>query len=204
MSALLLLSLASTTTLGASNSSNFVGRWEVTTSYPGGTYVAGVDLATDSDRYKGRSGYLVPDFAFPYKYAGERQKDGLHLHILGPNGTTILGDLLLTVTAGTLSGKGTLHGLPIVLSGRRPLKRPANAPTVHTFVPQVYYRTFSGANPPALHIFPGDTVQTKTVDAAGLDEAGVQRGFGGNPRTGPFYIEGAMVGDTIAVHLLRF
>jgi amidase len=64
----------------------------------------------------------------------------------------------------------------------------------------VYYSTFSGSNPPALHIFPGDTVRTKTVDASGTDEKGIHRTLAGNAQTGPFYIEGAMVGDTIAVH----
>jgi acetamidase/formamidase len=184
----------------ASSSSDFTGRWEVTTSYPGGSFVAGLDLSIDADRYTGKSGYLVPDFMFPYQFAGAVQKDGLHLQILAPNGTTVIGSLLLTVKAGALSGKGTLHDIPVTLSGRRPLTRPGNAPTLHTFEPQVYYRSFSGANPPALHIFPGDTVRTKTLDAYGVDEKGVQRALSGNPQTGPFYIEGAMIGDTIAVH----
>src|ERR1700722_14266875 len=48
------------TRLNASSGPDFTGRWEVTTSYPGGSYVAGLDLATDANRYIGRSGYLVP------------------------------------------------------------------------------------------------------------------------------------------------
>jgi acetamidase/formamidase len=91
----------------------------------------------------------------------------------------------------------------VTLVGHRPLKRSATAPTVHTFEPQVYYRAFSGPNPPALHIFPGDTVRTKTLDANGADENGVSRALPQNPQTGPFYIEGAMPGDTIAVHFNR-
>ena len=31
----------------------------------------------------------------------------------------------------------------------------------------------------------------------------MQRGRGGNPETGPFYIEGAEPGDTLVVQLLR-
>jgi amidase len=72
---------------------------------------------------------------------------------------------------------------------------------VHVFEPQLlYYGTSSATNPPALHIFPGDTVRTKTVDANGNDEKDIHRTLAGNAQTGPFYVEGAMVGDTIAVH----
>src|ERR1700722_7241558 len=62
------------------------------------------------------------------------------------------------------------------------------------------YRSYSGANPPALRIFPGDTVRTTTVDAAGHDAHNIAATMPGNPLTGPFYVEGAMVGDTTAVH----
>jgi amidase len=197
--ALYVSSLLSVNALAASSGSEFSGRWEVTTSYPGGSYVAGLDLTGDADHYTGRSGYLVPDW-FWFKYVGGIQKDGLHLQVLAPDGTTVIGELLLAIKSGVLSGRGSLRSIPVAISGHRPLTRPGNAPTVHTYEPQVYYRTFSGANPPALHIFPGDTVQTKTLDAGGYDEKRVRRGFGGNPQTGPFYIEGAMIGDTIAVH----
>lgn len=54
-----------------------------------------------------------------------------------------------------------------------------------------------------LRIFPGDTVRTWTVDAAGTDSKRVWRSQGGNPQTGPFYIEGAMPGDTLVVKLTR-
>ncbi|MBV8808752.1 MAG: acetamidase/formamidase family protein, partial [Acidobacteriaceae bacterium] len=54
-----------------------------------------------------------------------------------------------------------------------------------------------------LHLWPGDTVHTETVDAGGRDSHGAHRVFGGNPLTGPFYIEGAMPGDTLVVKLVR-
>jgi acetamidase/formamidase len=41
------------------------------------------------------------------------------------------------------------------------------------------------------------------VDAGGKDEKGVTRVLGGNPETGPFYVETALPGDTLAVHLTR-
>ncbi len=69
----------------------------------------------------------------------------------------------------------------------------------HTFAPKTYYNTYSHAHPPALRIKSGDRVITKTIDARGFDENGKQVGPGGNPETGPFYIEGAEPGDSIIV-----
>ncbi|MSV35956.1 MAG: acetamidase [Bryobacterales bacterium] len=73
----------------------------------------------------------------------------------------------------------------------------------HRFQPTVFHNTFSGAHEPVLRIKPGDHVITSTIDARGVDSAGVQRGRAGNPEIGPFFIEGAEVGDTLVVHLLR-
>ena len=71
------------------------------------------------------------------------------------------------------------------------------------FEPTTFYNYFAWNIAPALHIFPGDTVETKSVDAGGTDENGVRRAPGGNPLTGPFYVEGAWPGDTLVVHLKR-
>ena len=80
--------------------------------------------------------------------------------------------------------------------------RPAT-PRTHEFEPKEFHSFFSGAILPVLHIFPGDTVKTWSVDAGGFDAKKVHRSQGGNPETGPFYIEGAMPGDTLVVHLLK-
>src|SRR5438094_3438390 len=71
----------------------------------------------------------------------------------------------------------------------------------HRFEPKEFYNTFSGAHKPVLRIKPGDHVITSTIDAGGTDSAGVRRGQGPNPETGPFFIEGAEPGDTLVVHL---
>src|SRR6266550_3632137 len=64
--------------------------------------------------------------------------------------------------------------------------------------------TLEGAtNKPVLTMAPGDSVHTTTVDAGGTDEKGVARVLGGNPETGPFYVETAAPGDTLVVHLTR-
>jgi amidase len=73
----------------------------------------------------------------------------------------------------------------------------------YRFDPKEFYNTFSGAHKPALHLKPGDHVITYTIDASGIDSAGVQRGQGPNPEIGPFYVDGAEPGDTLVVHLLR-
>src|SRR4051812_27066864 len=77
------------------------------------------------------------------------------------------------------------------------------APQTRVFEPTVFHRNFSGAIPPALHIHPGDTIKTTTVDAGGRDHKGVRRSLGGNPETGPFFVEGAMPGDTLAIKFHR-
>ena len=71
------------------------------------------------------------------------------------------------------------------------------------FEPKEFYNTFSGDHQPALRVKPGDHVITYTIDASGVDSKGVQRGQGPNPEIGPFYVEGAELGDTLVVHLLR-
>src|SRR5204863_346909 len=83
---------------------------------------------------------------------------------------------------------------------RVPAKR-TGPPQRHEFVPTTFYQQFSAANPPVLHIWPGDTVHTTTVDAGGADAKGVTQVLGGNPQTGPFYVETALPGDVLAVHL---
>ena len=71
------------------------------------------------------------------------------------------------------------------------------------FEPKEYYSFYNSAIPPALRVFPGDTIHTSTIDAGGIDGKGVRRSAGGNPETGPFYIEGALPGDTVVVKLNR-
>jgi amidase len=79
--------------------------------------------------------------------------------------------------------------------------RPAGPAKHHEFVPTTFYRQFSPFNKPVLSINPGDSVHTTTVDAGGTDEKGVTRVLGGNPETGPFYVETAIPGDTLVVHI---
>ncbi len=83
---------------------------------------------------------------------------------------------------------------------------PAFAET-HKYIPKPADLKYNFATaPPVLHIKPGDTVETWTENALG---PGVLKPGDKmppeekpNPNTGPFFIEGAQPGDTIAVHLI--
>jgi amidase len=77
------------------------------------------------------------------------------------------------------------------------------SPKTYDYEPKVFYGTYSAAEPPVLHIFPGDTVNTRTIDTAGRDANAIRHGTGGDPNTGPFYIEGALPGDTLVVKLVK-
>ncbi len=74
--------------------------------------------------------------------------------------------------------------------------------TIHHFTPSHYHNTI-GSHLPVLRVMPGDSVITTTVDARGQDQNGVKVTPGPNPMTGPFFIEGAEIGDTLVVHLDR-
>lgn len=69
------------------------------------------------------------------------------------------------------------------------------------FIPSVFYNNFSHKYPTVLQVHQGDTIISESVDAGGFDRKGESKAKRGNPVTGPFYIEGAMPGDIIAITL---
>jgi amidase len=111
--------------------------------------------------------------------------------------------LKATLTGSAMTGSGTDKDGPFTFTARRAPMPPAGGPKTHQFTPTQFHNYFSSRIAPALRIFPGDTVETKAVDAGGTDEKGVRRAPGGNPLTGPFYVEGAWPGDTLVVKLIR-
>jgi amidase len=99
--------------------------------------------------------------------------------------------------------------LVVVCAGAQACKH-AEAPAavklggqLHEFTPDVFHNTFAATTAPVLRVSSGDSIHLTTIDAAGTDERGVQRAQAGNPQTGPFYIEGAEPGDTVAIHVTR-
>ena len=98
-----------------------------------------------------------------------------------------------TIADGRLTGEVTQGGRTIEWSAVRVAPRPAQART-HTFEPTKFELYFTSRVPPVLHIAPGDTVKTWSVDAGGTDPKDERRSPGGNPQTGPFFVEGALPG----------
>ncbi|MBC7927049.1 MAG: acetamidase/formamidase family protein [Bryobacteraceae bacterium] len=66
-----------------------------------------------------------------------------------------------------------------------------------------FYNSFHHRHTVLQRIRSGDTVTTKTIDASGRDHLGKVAGSAPNPLTGPFYVEGAVSGDAIAVTFRR-
>ncbi len=65
-------------------------------------------------------------------------------------------------------------------------------------------KTVYGNLPPVMHVKPGQVIDTTTIDADGKDaEAAGYKVNGPNPLTGPFYIDGAEPGDTLAVKFIQ-
>ena len=80
---------------------------------------------------------------------------------------------------------------------------PPPSQQTYSYDPKVFYGTYSAAEPPVLRIFPGDIVNTRTIDTAGRDAQATRHGTGGDVNTGPFYVEGALPGDTLVVKLVK-
>lgn len=72
----------------------------------------------------------------------------------------------------------------------------------HIFRPTRYHNTLGTAEP-CLRVADGDILVAETVDASGLDANEAAVASRPNPMTGPFFVEGAEPGDTLAVEILR-
>jgi len=112
------------------------------------------------------------------------------------------GTLTATVKGNEMEGGGEDEEGPFTFTARRTSPK-TTAPVSHQFTPTEFHHYFTASIRPALHINAGDTVHTKSIDASGIDENGKRRTSGGNPLTGPFYVDGAWPGDVIAVKLIR-
>jgi acetamidase/formamidase len=184
--------------------SDFSGTWEVGVREFGGTnyYLPMTDgrlvLEKQGEGYSGRFNQLT--------FMGTVETDGLHL-TCNEQGRAC-GLLVLQIAKDQLSGKGELIAsspqitIPVTLEGRHPAARPAAAST-RDYDPQSFTNFYSPLLKPVMRLFPGDSVKTRTLDSRGHDRDGRPRAPRGNPLIGPFYVEGAMPGDTLVVHLDR-
>jgi acetamidase/formamidase len=101
---------------------------------------------------------------------------------------------------GGFGGRGAAAGPASFTLARAPV--PPAKPREITYNPTSFVSYYSAANKPEIRIFPGDIVHTWTSDAGGVDATGVHHP-GGDDNIGPIYVEGALPGDTLAVHLLK-
>jgi acetamidase/formamidase len=176
------------------------GKWFATADFYGTPINFPMELDQQGDKLTG-------------KFAGDKLEGTLHgnsIHFLAKSKEGGTEELTGTLQAGAVSGSiifidsddkehPTTHEFTATLV---PPRR-TGPPQRHEFTPSTFYRQFSAANKPVLTVSPGDTIHTSTVDAGGTDEKGVKRVLGGNPETGPFYIETAAPGDTLVVHITR-
>src|SRR5271157_1543152 len=174
------------------------GRWFVSADFYGTPINFSMELSQQGDKLTGN-------------FDGDKLEGSLtgnSLHFLAKDDHGGTAELTATVESGVISGaiafvdsddkeRPTTHQLTATLVPQRR----TGAPQRHEFAPSMFYRQFSATNKPVLAVSPGDTIHTTTVDAGGTDENGVARVLGGNPETGPFYIETAAPGDVLAVHL---
>jgi amidase len=114
------------------------------------------------------------------------------------------------ISEGVCSGEGQMSvtggaGSPatetVTWKLARPPERPSTRPSVIEFEPSIFHGYYSSSFAPVLHIFPGETIRSRTFDASGRDAD--KRDSGGNPETGPIFVEGALPGDTLVVKLKK-
>jgi amidase len=177
------------------------GRWVVTADFFGTTGYARLDLTQQGEKLTG-------------KFNGdplEGTLSGNAVHALAKDQQGNTNEITATLKDGALSGnivatngsEKPQRPFTIPFTAALVPPRPSGPPQRHEFTPTVFYRQFSPFNKPVLTINPGDTVHTTTVDAGGSDEHDVRRVAGGNPQTGPFYVQSAAPGDTLVVHINR-
>ena len=176
------------------------GSWVVNADFYGTPLYFRMELKDDGGKLSGKF--------WGDKLEGTVKGDAVHFVAKDEQGGTE--ECTATVKDGALSGAFVVksaedpehpdkHSFAATLAP----PRPAGPARRHEFVPTKFYRQFSSLNEPVLRVAPGDTVHTTTVDAGGTDEKGVTRVLGGNPETGPFFVETAEPGDTLVVHLVK-
>ncbi|WP_165187985.1 acetamidase/formamidase family protein [Caulobacter soli] len=175
----------------------WTGAWPTFVKFANGASAATLVLSEENGAISGTSGPLDENGYWPLVVKGRSTVAGATLNFLRRDKP--VGTVVLTRNAGGFMGTGALYGVAVRMTGT---SAAAPKPAVRReFTPQTYSTRFDGQIPPVLHLSPGDAVKTSTLDNEGRDRTLAWRGMPGNTLTGPFYVDGAMPGDTLVVRL---
>lgn len=180
--------------------SPYAGDWIVTARFGADTQTAPMTLKDEGGALTGTSGPLDEAAFFRMAIKGAVAGGAATLD-MSFDGASI-GRMMLKPVGGAMSGTATLYGTPMTITAVRPPVF-SGPPKTHEYPAATYQRSYSGRGEPMLRIAPGDRVKTRTVDNTGQDKDLNWVTMPGNTLTGPFFIEGAMPGDTLVVHLER-
>lgn len=186
----LVITLAPATLLAQSDLS---GDWQATVHFLGSTQYGLVHLEQTGEKVTGTISGTKIECQLQSNVCAGTVREGDN----PPNGT-----IRMTLKSGEIHAEGSDTDGPFDFVARRPVA-PSGTPRTHQFIPTKFYNYFSSKFEPVLHVSPGDTIETWSVDAGGFDATGTRRSPGGNPLTGPFYVDGAWPGDTLVVKLNR-
>lgn len=179
---------------------DLTGSWLLTADYYGTTRYMALDLEQQGSKLVGRfrtrelEGF-VEDKVISFSTKNDRgDKEVVKCRI---EGRRLIGSVVATCQKDPLQRECYQFIGVLAQRWRR------GSPRRHEFVPSTFCREFSALLKPVLKIAPGDSVHTITIDAQGNDAEGVRRSVGGNPQTGPFFVESAFPGDMLVVRLIR-
>ena len=184
----------------AQSTPSLTGHWTAIIDYYGTPTNFGVDLTQQGNKLTGKFG--------GDSLEGETDGSSFHFTTKDNEGGTaqVKGSIVNNTLQGEVNETGgatPTHPVSYTFTATQRPSRSSAAPERHEFTPTVFYRQFSPFNKPVLTVNPGDTIHTTTVDAGGNDFNGQKRVMGGNPQTGPFFIQSAMPGDILVVHINR-
>ena len=169
------------------------GDWQATVHFFESTQYATLHLEQSGDKVTGTMFGTTIECQLHAAVCAGRVREGND----PPNGT-----IRITLKGTEIHAEGSDADGPFEFVARRAVVT-TGAPRTHQFNPTQFYNYFSSKYDPVLHVAPGDTIETWSVDAGGVDASGKRRSPGGNPLTGPFFVDGAWPGDTLVVKLNR-
>src|SRR5262245_16268976 len=147
------------------------GDWMFTLTEFGQPNYERAELKFDGDKITGHAG--------PLTFEGTVRRGQVEFEAKLGDGR-LVGKVSGTLANDEIRGHGMRGQNPFDFLGHRLKDRPATSQT-HRFNPTAFYNSFNSSATPVLTIFPGDTVESWSVDSGGIDAQGARRARGGNP-----------------------